>query len=172
MLQLQKDAMQARSEPPTAPHFVCGDNVTVATKNRFLRGLANMKLRDRQLGPFTVAKQIGKHNYRLGLPSTIRLHPVFHFNNLRPRSIASLQFAVREIALEAYDEEFDVVHISTMCIKSLHVRRRKYLLFMTHFTDDEHFVTDLTKSIVQWLYKISWRSPNSTGQIFQDSRIP
>jgi hypothetical protein len=38
---------------------------------------------------------------------------------------------------EGDDEEFDVSHIYFMCIKSLHGRRGKYLLFMTHFTDDD-----------------------------------
>jgi hypothetical protein len=41
------------------------------------------------------------------------------------------------IVLEGDDEEFDVSHISFVCIKSLHGRRGKYLLFMTHFRDDD-----------------------------------
>jgi hypothetical protein len=40
--------------------------------------------------------------------------------------------------LERDDEEFDVSHILAVCIKSLHGRRGKYyLLFMTHFSDDD-----------------------------------
>jgi hypothetical protein len=39
--------------------------------------------------------------------------------------------------LEVDDEEFDVSHISFVCIKSLPGRRGKYLLFMTHFNDDD-----------------------------------
>jgi hypothetical protein len=38
---------------------------------------------------------------------------------------------------EGDDEEFDVSHISAVCIKSLPGRRGKYLLFMTHFIDDD-----------------------------------
>jgi hypothetical protein len=41
------------------PHFVEGDKVSIVTANIFLRGQPNMKLRDQQLGPFTVEKQIG-----------------------------------------------------------------------------------------------------------------
>jgi hypothetical protein len=52
--------MQARSEPSTAPCFVRGDKVTVVTKNLFLRGHPNTKLRYRQLGPLTIEEQIGK----------------------------------------------------------------------------------------------------------------
>jgi hypothetical protein len=50
VLQLHKDDMQARSEPSIAPHFIRGDKATLVTKNLFLRGQPNMKLRDRQLG--------------------------------------------------------------------------------------------------------------------------
>jgi hypothetical protein len=45
--------------------------------------------------------------------------------------------AVPVTALEGDDEEFDVSHISAVCIKSLPRRRDKYLLFMTHFSDDD-----------------------------------
>jgi hypothetical protein len=82
VLQLHKDEMQARSEPSTTPHFVIGDKMIVVTKHLFktpcfLHGQPNTKLRDRQLGPFSVEEHIGKHNYKLKLPATIRLHPVF-----------------------------------------------------------------------------------------------
>jgi transposase InsO family protein len=54
VLQLHKDEMQARTEPSTTPHLVIGDKVSVVTTNLFLRGQPNRKLRDRQLGPFTM----------------------------------------------------------------------------------------------------------------------
>jgi hypothetical protein len=80
--QLHKDEMQARTEPSTAPHFVRGDKVTIVSKNPFLRGQPNTKLRDRQLGPFTLEEHIRKHSCILKLPPTLRLHPIFHVNNL------------------------------------------------------------------------------------------
>jgi hypothetical protein len=137
VLQLHKDEMQARTEPSTTPHFTRGNKVSVVIANLFLRGQPNRKLRDRQLGPFTVEEQIGKHSYRLKLPATVRLHPVFHVNNLRPCATAPLRPAVPVTVPEGDDEEFDVSHISDVCIKSLLGRRGKYLLFMTHFNDDD-----------------------------------
>jgi hypothetical protein len=109
--------------------------VLVVITNLFLRGQPNMQLRDKQLGPFTVDKKIGKHSYRLTLPATVRLHHVFHVNNLRPCSTAPLRPSVPVIVHTGDDEEFDVSHISVVCIKSLPRRRGKYLLFMTHFCD-------------------------------------
>jgi hypothetical protein len=75
--------MQAHSEPSTAPHFVQGNKVTIVTKNLFLRRQPNRKLRDRQLGSFSVDEQIRKHSYILKLPATARLHPVLHVNKLK-----------------------------------------------------------------------------------------
>jgi hypothetical protein len=136
VLHLHKDEMQARSEPLTAPHFVRGDKVIVVTKNLFMRGQPNRKLRDRQLGPFAVEKQIGKHSYILKLPEVVRLHPVFHVNNLRPSTL-SPRHAVPMTTQKGDNDEFEVSHISVVCILSLPRRRGKYLLFMTHFNDDD-----------------------------------
>jgi hypothetical protein len=96
-----------------------------------------MKLIGRQLGPFSVEEHIGKHKYISKLLATIHLHPVFHVNNLRPCSKASLRLAILVIVPKWDDEEFDVSHISDVCIKSLPGRRDKYWLFMTHFSEDD-----------------------------------
>jgi hypothetical protein len=84
--QVHTDKMQARSKPSTALHFVRGDKVSIVSKNIFLQRHPNRKLHDRQLGPFTIEEQIGKHIYILRLPTTVRLHPVFHASNPRPCS--------------------------------------------------------------------------------------
>jgi hypothetical protein len=133
---MHKDEMQARSEPSTAPHFVRGDKVTLVTKNLFLCGQPNEKLRDQQLGPYT-SEHIGKHSYILKLPATVRLHPIYHVHNLRPCSTTSLRLAVPLTFPKGDDEEFEVSHIFDVCIKSLSGRQGRYLLFMTHLSDDD-----------------------------------
>jgi hypothetical protein len=137
VLQLHMDEMQARTEPSTTPHFARGDKVLVVTTTFFLRGQPNRKLRDKQLGPFIVEEQNGKHNYKLKLPATVRLHHVFHVNNLRPCSTAQVRPAVPVTVHEGDDEEFDVSHIIVVCIKSLPGRRGKDLFFIAHFCDDD-----------------------------------
>jgi hypothetical protein len=52
-------------------------------------------------------------------------------------STAPLRPAVPVTVLEGDDEEFDVSHIYVVCIKSLPGRQGKYMLFMTHFSDDD-----------------------------------
>jgi hypothetical protein len=112
VLQMHKDEMQTRSQPSTAPHIVIANKVIVDTKHLFLRGQPNRKPRDRHLGPFTMEEHIGKHNYKLKLPATLRLHPVFHVNNLRPYSTTSLRPFVPVTVLD--DKEFKISHISAV----------------------------------------------------------
>jgi hypothetical protein len=113
VLQLHKVEMHERSKPSTSPHFARGDKVSIVTTNPFLRGQPNRKLvRDRQLGPFTMEEQIGKHVYGLELPATVRLHSVFNVNNLRRYSTAPLRPIVPVTVSEGDDEEFVVSHIS------------------------------------------------------------
>jgi hypothetical protein len=184
VLKLHKDEMQARTEPSTAPQFAKGDKVSVVTTNRFLRGQPNRKLRDRQLGPFSVEEQIGKHSYILKLPATVRLHHVFHVNKLRPCATAPLRQVVPVTIHEGDDEEFDVSHISVVCIKSLHGRRGKYLLFMTHFSDDDiphvwHRLNEVHRTITlqEFLDTPQWHKFAKT-QVYNDfmhahpARIP
>jgi hypothetical protein len=103
------------------------------------------------------------------IPSlTVRLHHVFHVNNLRPCSIAPLRPDVPVPVPEGDDEEFDVSHISVVCIKSLHGRQGKYMLFMTHFNDDDiphvwQRLNEVHRSTAAQRYKISWRRPNGTS---------
>jgi hypothetical protein len=111
--------------------------VSVVTTNLFCVDNRTGNLETDSLDLFTVEEQIGKHIYRLKLRATVRLHNVFHVNNLRPCSTAPLRPAVPVTVPEGDDEEFDVSHISVVCIKSLPGRRGKYLLFMTHFSDDD-----------------------------------
>jgi hypothetical protein len=162
--------MQARTEPSTTPHFAKGDKVSVVTTNLFLRGQPNRKLIGKQLGPFTLEEQIEKHIYILKLPTTVRLHNVFHVNNLRPCSTAPLRPGVPVTVHEGDDEEFDVSHIFVVCVKSLLPGRRgKYLLFMTHFSDDDiphvwHRLNEVhrTRALQEFLETPQWHKFTKT----------
>jgi hypothetical protein len=61
VLQLHKDDIQTRTYVSIAPHFTRGDKIIAFTKNLFVPGQPNIKLRDRQLGSFIVEEHIGKY---------------------------------------------------------------------------------------------------------------
>uniref|UniRef100_A0A8C6NPQ6 Gypsy retrotransposon integrase-like protein 1 n=1 Tax=Nothobranchius furzeri TaxID=105023 RepID=A0A8C6NPQ6_NOTFU len=74
---------QHRRRHRPGPVFQPGDRVWLSTANlRFPAG--SRKLSPRFLGPFPVRDVLGPVAYRLRLPSTLKVHPVFHVSQLKP----------------------------------------------------------------------------------------
>lgn len=139
ILTLHKDEMTV---PPQtrkvgeAPKLRVGDKAMIITKRLFLRGQANTKLKDRHIGPFEIIEKIGEHSYRLKLPPAVRLHPVFHINNLRPCETAPLRPTQPIVTGSGDDDdEFQVERITAVKIGTPPGRRGKYLMFLTYFAD-------------------------------------
>jgi hypothetical protein len=100
----------ARPQSSITPQFQQGGKVLVFTKDRFLRGQLNQKLKDRWLGPFLVFEKIGVKTYKLESPSAIRLHSLFHVKTLRPSHIATHR-SFAHVTNHEDDEEYDVYRI-------------------------------------------------------------
>ena len=64
--------------------FQVGDRVRLSSDHVTLADYPSSKFRPRYLGPFTVTKVISPVSYKLALPSTMTLHPVFHVSRLLP----------------------------------------------------------------------------------------
>jgi hypothetical protein len=64
-------------------HFDVGDRVLLSTKNLNLKGVICDKLGPRFIGPYTVEQKVGNVSYKLALPETMQVHPVFHVELLR-----------------------------------------------------------------------------------------
>lgn len=68
-------------------HFEVGQWVYVRLRpicQRSITGTAHPKLSKRFFGPFQIFEKIGPIAYRLQLPPTAKIHPVFHCSLLRP----------------------------------------------------------------------------------------
>lgn len=79
----------------TAPEYQVGDRVWLSSADIPLK-VGSRKLHPRFLGPFTITRVINPVAVRLALPSTLRVHPVFHVSKLKP---------VRESSLQTFDRE-------------------------------------------------------------------
>ena len=66
------------------------------------------KLDYKKLGPFTIEKVISETNYRLSLPKSMRIHPIFHISLLEPADPDAEQIQETiEVAAE-HEEEHEV----------------------------------------------------------------
>jgi hypothetical protein len=63
--------------------FEVGDQVWLSTKN-IKTARISKKLDYKRIGPYTVSKVINRNAYKLDLPSTLRIHNVFHVSLLDP----------------------------------------------------------------------------------------
>ena len=77
----QEQAVNTKRKP--APRYFVGDLVFLSAKN--IRTTRNSRKLDwKKLGPFPIKNIISPYAYRLSLPSTMKIHPVFHVSLLEP----------------------------------------------------------------------------------------
>ena len=87
-------------------NFQEGDWVMVKLqpyKQHSLAQRLNGKLGKRYYGPFLVLQKIGKVAYKLDLPSTSQIHPVFHVSHLKP--FVGSEVPPRGVTLLNYNED-------------------------------------------------------------------
>jgi len=86
-------AHYANQDCMESPPFRVGDRVYVRTDNIRTNRTAR-KLAEKKIGPFPIVSQPSAMSFTLCLPSTIRIHPIFHVSQLEPEH--SNTFADRE----------------------------------------------------------------------------
>jgi hypothetical protein len=70
--------------------FQIGDQVLLAARqNQLPLGLSS-KLSAKYFGPFTIVGTAGTHAFKLLLPDSVNIHPVFHVSQLKPYVPSSL----------------------------------------------------------------------------------
>ena len=62
----------------------------LSTRNLKVRGIPD-KLKKRFMGPFKIQERIGRQAYRLLLPKTWKVHPIFHISLLKKWNAVDLQ---------------------------------------------------------------------------------
>ncbi|KAH7287687.1 hypothetical protein KP509_32G069400 [Ceratopteris richardii] len=95
------------------PSYQIGDKVWLL-RNNLQTSRPCAKLDHQRFGPFTILAKINPVTFKLQLPSTMRIHPVFHVSMLEPYQISPLrgERPSHSPPIEIDDhEEFEVEHV-------------------------------------------------------------
>ena len=99
----QKAAQNRKQKPKT---YKVGDMVLLSTKNLRLKG--TKKLNARFAGPFRVRDAVGPQAYRLSLPTSYKLHNVFHVSLLEPWKQRAGEEPAEPMPLAVEDDEWEI----------------------------------------------------------------
>ena len=109
----ERQKMNADKSRKQHPNISVGDKVWLLRRNLKTRRTSD-KLDYRRLGPFLVTKQVNEVAYRLDLPTSMKIHPVFHVSLLEPYKESTipgrLQAPPPPIEIDG-EEEFEVSEI-------------------------------------------------------------
>ena len=149
--------------------FHTGDQVLLSTENLQLKNAPVRKLKRRFIGPFFVSQRIGPVAYELKLPSTWKIHPVFHTSLLRPfrtsQWTTSSDPSVGELEPED-DEPYDVEKLLRWRWRGPSSRQHKeFLVLWTGWSlDDATWVPEENFTSTQELNKMIKRDKPTEDQ--------
>jgi hypothetical protein len=106
----QCSAMYYNQKYSIGPTLKEGDRVYLLRKNIKTKRLSN-KLDHKKLGPFKIDKKVGTVSYKLLLPRTINIHPVFHISLLEPAPEGAPPAPITKIQLVNLNAEYKVKKI-------------------------------------------------------------
>lgn len=109
--------------------FDVGAQVLLSTSNIKLKISGAKKLLPRWIGPFRIMKRVGNVAYKLELPETLKIHPVFHVSLLKLyRASGKVQPPPPPILEEDDELSFEVERVLAHEIRGSRTRPQKYYL--------------------------------------------
>ena len=144
--------------------FAVGDTVLLSTQNLRLKGIPH-KLQWKFCGPYKILEKIGAQAYRLKLPDTWRIHPVFHVSLLKQWRPSTMQHVPGEVELEEPDQPqyFDVERILRWRWSTKTQRRhREFLVLWQGYSMED----------AEWIPASYFSDPDALQRDVEANRIP
>jgi transposase InsO family protein len=91
------------------------------------------KLDYKRLGPFTIQKRIGRAAFRLKLPATMRIHPVFHVSLLEPVRANDIPGRVQEPSPPVIVEDHEEYEVEEVLDSRVRRGKLKYLVHWKNY---------------------------------------
>jgi hypothetical protein len=134
--------------------FKVGDRVRLSTEFITLADYPSSKLRPRYLGPFTVTAVVSPVSYRLALPTSMKLHPVFHVSRLLPwRDNDDAEFPDRPTPDQPIRNARDYIHGESYIVDKL--------LDVKIDTDPASTARPPSKCL---MFKVRWAAPYADSE--------
>lgn len=130
----QRMIKYANKKRITGPSLQKGDKVYLLRKNIKTKRPSN-KLDFKKLGPFEILEKIGDVNFKLRLPVTSRLHPVFHVSLLEPAP-DGVPDSMEEVQPENELQEYEVEEI--LDTRTTTGNQQEYLIKWKNFEHEEN----------------------------------
>ncbi|KAK9070431.1 hypothetical protein SSX86_010833 [Deinandra increscens subsp. villosa] len=151
MLQAQQRMVQQANKKRKDKQFQIGDWVYLRLQDyrqQSVEGRSNHKLSKRFFGPYKILERIGKLAYRLELPSSSRIHPVFHVALLKksftstPDTSSDLQGFGSDIDVSTLPEDILQIRMNNQGQKEVLVKWEHKPLEDSSWELLDNFLTD------------------------------
>lgn len=126
-LSLEKHSQYYNKRVTKGPSYQVGDKVWLSTKN-IKSQRPTGKLDYKRLGPFPIIEAIGSRSFKLQLPPTMKIYPVFHTNLLEPFVEDAIEgrspTALPPVIIDQHQE----YEVESIVDSRLHRRKLQYLV--------------------------------------------
>lgn len=117
------------------PVYEVGQKVWLEAKN-IATDRPSAKLAAKRLGPFTVKEKISSHAYRLDLPHSMKIHPVFHISLLTPHTVDTIPGRTQIPPPPIVVDDEDEWEVEKVLNSRFRYRKLQYLVKWKGFGED------------------------------------
>jgi hypothetical protein len=118
--------------------FRVGDMVLLAVRQNQLPPGLSSKLSAKFSGPFEIVAAVGNFAFKLDLPETVNIHPVFHVSQLKPFVAGDTPITAVQPPPVYVDRRGGVYEVETILAKRKYRNSFQYLVQWTGYGEEEN----------------------------------